>query len=261
VTGRVNVAIHNDESKSAQLAAGEDRPLELMGISKDATDTNYNAAIASINKIVTSQLPGAKFKIATASSRSVTLEQEFERPLVIGYIGFDMPILKGGRLGAPISTLDQLTGGKTIEARSSVSVYHLAALSHMYQALNEIQGDEAGRLRAELDKLGRLLPKNYPFSLYEEDPSQREPEIVAGDKIEDRSFPGVLDYLENARTTIETLEEYIPKAPRDTDEQRKAASQLEQELLSARTALKEIGNRLSLEPALMEAIDFVFLGA
>jgi hypothetical protein len=182
----------------------------------------------------------------------VTLSEQFERPLVIGYIGFDLPILKGGRLGAAISTLSQLTERTTIPASSKDNVYRLAALSHMYQALKAIQGNEAEGIRTELDALDRLLPGRYPFSLYEfTSPREvrKDSTVVTGARIKREGFKTVLDFLGYAQTTIETLQGRLKN------------DQLKREYQAARSAREEMGNRLNGEPALMEAIDFVFLGS
>jgi hypothetical protein len=142
--------------------------------------------------------------------------------------------------------------------------YRLASLSHMYQAVKIIPGDESGRIRAQLDALDHLLPDNYPFSLYEfTSPTEirKDSEVVAGAKIEGKGFYAILDFLGCAETTIETLDAYLRNAPRETEEQRLSASHLERELESARTACDDIAVNLNLEPALMTAIDFVFSGS
>ena len=255
VTGRVSVTVKNDETMGGEVAAGADCPINLI-VGKDGSSReNYSKAIEAINVLAEKQLPGVKVKIATATSRAVTFSEEFRKPLVIGYVGFDMPILKGGRVGAPISTLAQLTGKPELRAGSVdvVYVYRLAALSHMYQALKRIPGEKARSIRSKLDALEQLLPKSYPFSLYIfKSPTeiQKDSKIVAGARIEGMGFQAVLDYLGNANTTVETLERHL---------QSKTDAQLAQNLQSARDALKEIGDRLNLEPVLMKAIDFVFL--
>ena len=235
-----------------------------MGVEKGSTQENYSTAIERINQFAATQIPGANIKVATATSRLVTLTEEFERPLVIGYVGFDMPILKAGRLGAPISTLAQLTGRRIVAASwSGDNVYRLAALSHMYEALNTISGDEADSVREKLDRLVSVLPDRYPFSLYEYiSPTQinSDEEVMIGAKVKVENFQSVVNFLGCAQTTIETLESYLPNAPRETDQERKAVLQLEGELRSARAALSDVGNRLNRESALVEAIDFVFLG-
>ena len=263
VTGKVNVTVNNDEAQSAQAAAGADRPITLMGIEEGKTTENYSTAIESLNQLAAKQIPGVNIKVATATSRLVTLTEEFERPLVIGYVGFDMPILKGGRLGAPISTLSQLTGQRIVTTSwNGDNVYRLAALSHMYEALRTISGDEADSVRKKLDELVIVLPDRFPFSLYEYESQtqiQSNDEITIGAEIEADSFQSVVDFLGYAQTTIETLESYLPNATRETEQDRKAVLQLEGEIRSARAALIEVGDRLNSEPALIEAIDFVFL--
>jgi hypothetical protein len=117
--------------------------LELTGLNN--TDANYEGAIKAINQLLSEELPGGKVKIVTATSRAVTFSETFERPLVIGYVGFDMQIIEGGRLGPPISTVGQLTGEHTIPASATDNVYRLASLSHMYRALRDIQGPDADR--------------------------------------------------------------------------------------------------------------------
>ena len=252
VTGRVSVIIKNDEYRGAEAAAGADRPINLIGVKEGASSENYSKAIEAINLIAEKQLPGAKVKSATATSRSVTLSEEFRKPLVIGYVGFDMPILKGGRVGAPISTLAQLTGRHEFQTTSNDIVYRLAALTHMNQALKSIPGDQANSIRAKLDTLENLLPKTYPFSLYTlKSPTeiQKDSTIVEGARIQDKGFQAVLNYIGYAESTVETLEGHPQSDP-----------QLDKDRKFARAALKQISDRLSGEQVLMEAIDFVFLG-
>ncbi len=263
LTGRVSVTVNNDEATGAEAMAGAERPVELMLAGEGSPEEDYVKTIETINKFADEHLPGAKVKIATATSRSVTLSEEFERPLVIGYIGFDMAILKGGRLGIPISTLAQLKDERKLPASARGSVYHLAALSHMYTALQEIPDSEAGRICGRLDAADHLLPEYYTFSLYEfASPTEirKDSAIVAGARVDGNGFGAVLNYLGCAQTTIETLQAYLRTLPRGTEEQRRIAFGLEQELRSARAALEEMTERLSEESALMEAMDFVFFG-
>jgi hypothetical protein len=252
VTGSVNVTINNDEATGAEAAVGADRPVQLMGIEEGATRENFTGAIEAINMIAADQLPGAKVKIALASSRSVTLNETFERPLVIGYVGFDLPIFVGGRLGGPISTLSQLTGRPSLQVSSTNGGYRLAAISHIFKALEEIPGGRAEEIRSDLKALDRLLPERYPFTLYELRSSpprpEKDPKVVAGAIVERNGFQSVIDYIALAQETLKTLNDFR------TDADFKAAYQ------EAQTAKEEINKRLNREPALMEAIDYVFFG-
>jgi hypothetical protein len=44
----------------------------------------------------------------------VSLSETFPRPLVIGYLAFDLPILEGGVLGAPVATQAQINGTRVL---------------------------------------------------------------------------------------------------------------------------------------------------
>ena len=67
-------------------------------------------------------LVGASVKVTMASDRSVSLTETFDRPLVIGYLAFDLPILPGGELGPPVSTQAQLERRKPVKGRKDVTV-------------------------------------------------------------------------------------------------------------------------------------------
>lgn len=269
VAGSVNVTLNNEEATSGEVAAGADRPLTLMGIKKDATEENYKNAITAINKLLTDQAPGVKAKIATATSRSITLTEPFDRPLVIGYVGFDMPILEGGRLGAPISTLVQLTETSTLPPSQigDAYVYRLAAISHINRALKQLvlTGDEGVKdIAANLNKLFSLLPDKYPFTAYHQpSPDSIEPiqDISEGSIVDkQRGFEAVIDYLGYADTSRKSLENYLKTAPHATDDQKKIVNEYKQELQKVQEAIKELEDGLNGESALTEAIDYIFFG-
>ena len=218
-TGQVSVTVNNDEALSAEASGGADRPVDVLGLTKGNADKNYSEALDILNKVISNELPGGKVKIAAASSRSVTLSETFPRPLVIGYVGFDLPIMEGGRLGSPISTLAQLNAERTIPPHSGSTVYRLAAFTHLYRALKEMKGSEAESVRRNLDALAQRLPATYPFSLYEFSAPgtlQKDNEVVAGKTVKRDGFQDVLDYLGLARTTSTTLTSYLATAPQTT---------------------------------------------
>lgn len=261
-TGQVSVTVNNDEALSGEASGGADRPVDVLGLTKGNADKNYSDGLETLNKFVANELPGGKVKIAAASSRSVTLSETFPRPLVIGYVGFDLPILEGGRLGSPVSTLAQLNAERTIPAHGASSVYRLAAFAHLYRALKELKGPEAENIRRDLDALAQQLPKTYPFSLYEFSAPgtlQKDTEVVAGSPLNREGFQDVLNYLGLARTTSTTLASYLATAPQTHPAEQTQAAALEKERQAALDASKKVVQTLSSDPALVRAIDFVFL--
>jgi hypothetical protein len=261
VTGQVSVTLNNDEANSSELRGGADRPVELLGITKGAPEQNYSAAIRAINTMADS-LPGGKVKVASASSRSVTLSEAFPRPLVIGYVGFDMQILEGGRLGPPISTLAQLTSARVIPAQASENIYRLAALGLMDDALRAQAGPNAEAVRRDLNDLAKKLPERYSFSLYDfSGPGvlRKDSTVVQGTPVNRQSFSDVLEYLGNAQTTITTLNSHIARMPSATQTDRSAIITLERDRQAAHQAYDEVSASLSAAPALMRGIDLFFL--
>ena len=258
-TGQVSVTVNNDEAMSGQASGGTDKSVELLGIAKGDTDKNYSTAIEAIGKLA-EKLPGGKIKIATASSRSVTLSETFDRPLVIGYVGFDMQILDGGGLGPPMSTLAQLNAGKIIPTRNAGSIYRLAAFSHIHKTLTELKSLEADRVRGQLDKLAQRLPGKYSFSLYDFSAPgsvRKDTTIFPGSPVDHSGFGDVLAYLGYAQTTFTTLDSYLPKAPRGTAMERDTVTLLETERQAAKTAYEQGFTILMEEPALTQAVDLV----
>lgn len=259
VISDIDVTVQNDEAASVELGGGADKEIALPILKDKAAAQNYQDSLSVFNNLLNNHLPGGKVKVASASSRSVTLNEHFDRPLVIGYVGFDLPILEGGRLGAPISTLAQLTDVPVIPAAEGTNGYRLAAFAHMNSALQDITGPEADLIKSNLDKLGSLLPDTYPFTMYElASPTEvrKSAKIVAGAKISRRDFRGVIDYLGYGNKTVETLERYLATAKVDAT----ARKTMEADLRAAREAVEKMDRDFGRQPALVRAVDFVFLG-
>jgi hypothetical protein len=260
VVGDVSVTVNNDESTSGDLGGGADKTVALPELKDKDAAQNYQDALKVFNDVLKDQLPGGKVKFAAASSRSVTLNEHFDHPLVIGYAGFDMPIIEGGRLGAPISTLAQLTDTPIIAAENNNNIYRLAAFAHMNRALQDIPGPKADKIRENLDKLGALLPEAYPFTFYEFASAtdlKKSASVVTGAKVTKRDFEGALNYLSIGQKTVENIDRYLAQ-PKAIPAAERVIMQAD--LQSAREAMEKMNRDFGKQPALAEAVDFVFLG-
>jgi hypothetical protein len=252
VTGKLEVNISNQSATGLGGNIGADRSLAFMEVNKNTTAETYKDMIKELNKIANEGTPGARFTIASATSRNVSFSEDLPRPVVVGYVGFDMPIIQGGRLGPPISTLEQLTGKPaSVPVRGRAGDYRWAAWSHIYAAFGEIEGPEANRIKSKLDSLGRLLPDQYPFTAYDDSSGEINKEKDEGDQIDDKNFLALIDYVSYADRTVKIML-FHPK--------RKTDPKIEENLQKAWSAYKEMEERLSTEPILMEAADFVLLG-
>ena len=110
LTGRVVVELYNTEGAAGKVTGGQTQDISIPGLKENDTVANYTSGLKALSSAINASLPGGEIKLAWATNRSVALSETFDRPLVIGYMGFDFPILKYGDLGAPVATLDQLEG-------------------------------------------------------------------------------------------------------------------------------------------------------
>lgn len=129
LTGKVNISLFSDKASGSAASGGLQKPpVDFLNLGTEtAAGENFNKVNTILSKNMTGGMPGGTstttmpilvpaisgtLKVVAASSRSVSLDETFARPLVIGYIAFDLPILEDGRLGPPLSTQSQLTGEK-----------------------------------------------------------------------------------------------------------------------------------------------------
>lgn len=124
VTGGVTVSLNSTASFEGQVEAGAEQNLtipdvtaggsgdgedgEAPGASDGPTAALYAASLERLSGRINNALPGGEIQVAWATNRGVTMAETFDRPLVIGYLGFDYPIRRDGSLGIPIATLSQL---------------------------------------------------------------------------------------------------------------------------------------------------------
>jgi hypothetical protein len=184
LTGRINVALQSAQSSGATLSGGASKPVDLVAPSatgdpqKNTLDA-YTSNIEKLNAMIEKALeraggsnlaPGGTVKVVAASSGSITLAEDFARPLVIGYLGFDMAIGPGGVLGPPMPTHAVLERRVSPALRGDVGVRlaSTAALAADYQTLKTLaaKGDVGARgFVTDLDALGALVPAAYPCNI------------------------------------------------------------------------------------------------
>lgn len=108
LTGAVVVSLHDQTAIAEGADAGVSPEIGLLDSAAESSLDAFEDARERISGNLSSDVPGGSLRLAQASQRNVTLSERFERPLVIGYLGFDVPVLRNGELGAPIATLSML---------------------------------------------------------------------------------------------------------------------------------------------------------
>jgi len=117
LTGSVVVSLQSAQSRGGELSAGKSQEVRLLEEGDEDAAKSHAAILELLNKKVEESLPGGTVKFAQASSRAVTMNEIFDRPVAIGYLAFDFPILEDGTLGAPVSTLERLKSRSSPEVR------------------------------------------------------------------------------------------------------------------------------------------------
>ncbi|MGQ0612561.1 MAG: hypothetical protein ACT4PV_02260 [Planctomycetaceae bacterium] len=153
LTGRVNVSLVSDSAFAAGATAGEAKPAEILGPGDGDAAGRYVAAVQAMDGVVAAAVPGGSIKIAAASSRSISLNETFPRPLVIGYLGFDVPIGPDGRLGPPVST-------EALLSRTATALPYAPASSRA-QAIEEwLEGTRGQEPDTRRERLKKWLTAN-----------------------------------------------------------------------------------------------------
>ncbi|HYF15150.1 MAG TPA: hypothetical protein VD971_08790 [Phycisphaerales bacterium] len=131
-----SVSVHLDDASraGAQAAAGIDLAAPEPG-SPSATKTaaeQYDDVASRLNTTLGEQF-GGKVRLVKASRRSVTLEEDFDPPMVVGYLAFDCQVLPGGVLSAPMPTYQRLTGA----TNAAPGVFNTAGLLQAWYTADE----------------------------------------------------------------------------------------------------------------------------
>lgn len=184
VTGELEVSLNDSSRAGAGVDAGVPKPVDLLtataptstGDVKAVTLDDYLKNIDKLNAGLATDklyktlpggaqelLPGGSLRVTAASSRSISMSEKLDPPLVLGYLGFDCAIAKGGLLGPPIPTHsvvdDTLGGQELLEAAPLARIYESSVTFDVYQVLSG-RGAAAAPYVAGLDSLERFVPSS-----------------------------------------------------------------------------------------------------
>ena len=101
LTQEVGVSIQNTSSTTGDASVAQ-----RFDVLASENIEEYKKKVKGLSSVGGSI--GGSLAFNVVSSRTINMKETFDSPIVIGYIAFDMPILKGGNLGFPVSTLSRL---------------------------------------------------------------------------------------------------------------------------------------------------------
>jgi len=141
LTGRVSIALTDGRAGSAGAAAGSPPEVTLPDAEHWEAAARGASVVDALNARVSDAAPGAALKVSWASRHAIAMDETFPRPLAIGYLGFDVPILEGGTLGSPVSTEAVLARGVEVPLRS----FAYSAKNPLAAAIERWIGEDAAR--------------------------------------------------------------------------------------------------------------------
>lgn len=113
--GAVDVSVQSQANTglaAALFQKAEQLPTTQQAARRERELSRLNDALDSIKQ----NSPGGTLSVTDRTSRSISLRQEFDRPLVVGYLSIDFPIGPAGALSrTPIATEVKLDRGKMID--------------------------------------------------------------------------------------------------------------------------------------------------
>ena len=214
-SGRMVVTLKDASNRSAGVDAGVPKPVNLLmpqlpehGTAEGALQ-NYTNAWNALSEMVKGAskakdaagniLPGGSLRLAAASSRSVSLDEVFDPPVILGYLAFDCAIYKGGILGPPIPTHAVLDPNYNLGGLLSLSpVYSQMFDRALYGIIKDDQTGKAKSLRTRLDGLQVYVPNEFTDYSTEQPDNSANHLLVArklgSDVLHSTNFPGYLAY-------------------------------------------------------------------
>lgn len=114
-------------------------PTTAAGTAEAAVD----GVTRALPDLASQALASGGVSVQSASSSSISLREDFKVPVVVGYHGFDIPIGRDGRLGAPIPTYSLLNGGTVSDLPLAVFSQVVIARKTVEENLERLSADQA----------------------------------------------------------------------------------------------------------------------
>lgn len=294
LVGGVDITLTAARARTVGVDTGASQPINLFLDSGEQIE-GFENNVKRMNKVLEAAegrmaeiridekgnvVPGGSVRVARTTNRQVHLEEDFERLLAIGYLGFDVEILDGGELGPPVSTFYKLRGQARALQRVALpqrsQLWNHFTYDAIYQTLRFADDARSRQLVKELDELASHLPPNYRIRTFDitefghpaSDDEQREAirAEVSREKgaiVSAMSFSDVVTYWQRLVSSERVLHRAIEAGAEinippefTTDElERIPVEKVERIHACTKVLLQRFEQRLLQKPALRDAID------
>lgn len=121
LVGAVNVLLTNASSGGVDTDVGARVPRPSPSGEPGEMMVADVSALQTLSDIASAGTPGAAVSYAYATSRQVIAHETFARPLVVGFLAFDYPVLEDGSLGAAVASSKTLVGEPLRQGQGSAT--------------------------------------------------------------------------------------------------------------------------------------------
>ena len=109
----LDVSLANIESRGGGADAGQAHQINLPTLPSDTANGDdvlgaYAGSLDQLSEPFNGDDSGGPFRFTQIDQHTVSMKQTFDRPLVVGFAGFDVKVLPGGNLSAPIPSFTVL---------------------------------------------------------------------------------------------------------------------------------------------------------
>lgn len=162
MVGAIDVRLERKDRTQAGVQAGLATQASDPNISYETFSDNVSKQkelLGVLNELANAGKIGGALNVNVATERAVGLRESFDRPLVVGYLGMDVPYFRSGTLGAPIPTFEVLEGLQ-IEDPTPLELEDLGSASRLLTRASRDAGTVSASLRA-MNDCGRAsgIPK------------------------------------------------------------------------------------------------------
>ncbi len=212
-SGKMLVTLKDASSRSGGVDAGVPKPVNLLtpqlSSGTNTADTalqNYTNAWSVLSEIVKGAaaltnsagqvLPGGSLRLAAASSRSVSIDETFDPPVILGYLGFDCAVYDDGKLGPPFPTqalLDAKLAYKFTQWQTDFND-QVTLFNSIIKDYNAAKPERQTAIRAEAAKLG-LTDASTPADEFSR---QLRRKVTPGDLSIGRQFQALADFCQQS---------------------------------------------------------------
>ncbi|HTY20798.1 MAG TPA: hypothetical protein VMC44_04105 [Geobacteraceae bacterium] len=210
LVGAVDVAIERKGNYQGSMQAGLAEQATDPQISVETFSqiiAKQTALLKQLNSIAAANKIGGAVNFNIATQRNVGLRESFDRPLVVGYLGMDVPFFKDGRLGAPIPTFEHLNLPTQFGDPKPIDLEKLLQATELFKMA---ASDPETRLQAIIAAAQFCVKNDGPFTSLGKIAEEIRQDLVAGVNVPDskiKNFTRDLIVEINYQSTVGTGKE------------------------------------------------------